>query len=237
MEVQSAGPGDLIGVIRHRLLINQLVDPAEAASRLPDGLRPHVSSTGGVVVGCCLLEINSARPWPMPSKVGLSQRAAAHRISAEVVSRDGCAERAVYVPSRHSDGLLPVMAGGRLLPGVHHRAEIDAVCDEAFVSWSIQGGEGFNISATADRATARVATSEVAEIVIGTELGISPGHRAGSIEYAELCPASPLAHVVELTSLESDYLNGFTTAEPAETLLMTDAKFVWRRSSVNEIVE
>jgi hypothetical protein len=40
------------GTIRSRLLVNALVDPDEAAQRLPDGLRPHVTSHGKVVGGC-----------------------------------------------------------------------------------------------------------------------------------------------------------------------------------------
>jgi hypothetical protein len=41
------------GVIRRRLLVNAVVDPDEAAARLPVGLRPHVTDLG-TVVGCCL---------------------------------------------------------------------------------------------------------------------------------------------------------------------------------------
>lgn len=238
METRRHGPGDLLGVIRHRLLVNQLVDPAEAASWLPDGMRPHVSSSGGVVVGCCLLAIESARPWPAPAKLGATVRAAAHRISAEVVSGSGEVIRSVYVPGRHTDGLLPVIAGGRILPGVHERAWIDlSVSDEA-VSWDVRGRsathdqDGFNIRVVADRTNATDATSEIASIVIGTELGLSPGHRPDSIESAELCPATLKAQTVELSLLESDFLDRFSTAEPAETLLMTDVELLWRRSAL-----
>lgn len=238
METRPHRPGDLLGVIRHRLLVNQLVDPAEAAARLPEGMRPHVSSSGGVVVGCCLLAIDSARPWPAPAAVGKTVRAAAHRISAEITPSSGEVTRSVYVPGRHTDGLLPVLAGGRIVPGVHERAWIDlSVSDEA-VSWDVRGrsashdGGGFNIRVVADRTNAREATSEIADIVIGTELGLSPGHRPDAIESAELCPATLKAESVELSLLESEFLDSFTTAEPAETLLMSDVELVWRRSSV-----
>jgi len=232
-------PSDLLGGIRHRLLVNQLVDPAEAASRLPDGMRPHVSAGGGVVVGCCLLEIEKARPWPMPAVVGMTVRAAAHRISAEVVSDDGEVTRSVYVPCRHTDGLIPVLAGGRVVPGVHRRADIDLSVTGDAVSWSVVGrggahdvGERFNISVVADRQGATAATSEIADIVIGTEHGVSPRHRAGAFDNAELIPANPFAERVELVRLESDFLESFRTAEPAETLLMTDVDLMWRRSGV-----
>lgn len=49
------------GTIRSRLLVNALVEPDEAARRLPTGLRPHIVG-GGTVVGCCLLDIVDIRP-------------------------------------------------------------------------------------------------------------------------------------------------------------------------------
>lgn len=44
------------GVLRRRLLVNAVVDPDEAAARLPICLRPHETPLG-TVVGCCLLDI------------------------------------------------------------------------------------------------------------------------------------------------------------------------------------
>lgn len=53
------------GTIRRRLLVNALVDPDEAASHLPAGLRPH-KVAGGTLVGCCLLDIDSIWPALLP---------------------------------------------------------------------------------------------------------------------------------------------------------------------------
>lgn len=47
----ARGVGTIVGVIRHRLLVNRLADPGEVASRLPSGVRPHVTASGGVIVG------------------------------------------------------------------------------------------------------------------------------------------------------------------------------------------
>ena len=63
------------GQLRRRLLVNVLVDPDEAADRLPSGVRPHVAE-GGTVVGCCLLDIRELRPSPLPRQVGVGIRAA-----------------------------------------------------------------------------------------------------------------------------------------------------------------
>ena len=54
------------GTIHRRLLVNAVVDPDEAARRLPVGLRPHVTALG-TVVGCCLLEIDRIRPAFLPA--------------------------------------------------------------------------------------------------------------------------------------------------------------------------
>lgn len=226
-------PTDVVGTIRHRLLINNLVDPAEVAPHLPPGVRPHVSSSGGVVVGCCLIAIDEARPWPMPAQVGMSVRAVAHRISAEVGPADA-PQRSVFVPCRHTDNRPTVAVGGRLFPGVHRLADISIEESPDVLSWSVSSKdahEGFNIAVEADIANAPDAATEVAEIVIGTVLGVSPGHSAGSIEGADMCPENTEAKAVKLRSLSSSFLESFSTAEPAETLLMTNVGVTWRRAN------
>lgn len=70
-----------------------------------------------------MIEIAHARPWPAPPLIGVSLRAAAHRISVEV----GPVEQptlAVYVPVRHTDSRPAILAGGRVFPGVHVPARI-----------------------------------------------------------------------------------------------------------------
>ena len=227
------GPTDVVGTIRHRLLINSLADPAEVAPHLPEGIRPHVSSSGGVVVGCCLIAIDSARPWPLPEAVGMSIHAVAHRISVDV-GPESSPQRSVYVPCRHTNSRPAVAVGGRLFPGVHRRAAISIEETPEILSWSVSSADAdqdFNISVTADIANAPDAQTEVAEIVIGTVLGVYPGHRDGSIEAADMCPETMSAKAVTLSSLASPFIEGFSTAEPAETLLMTNVGVTWRRAN------
>lgn len=221
--------GHVVGHIRRRLLVNYWVDPAEAASCLPDGVRPHTGSNGGVVVGCCMIELDDVRPWPMPTGVGVSLRAAAHRISCEAGSQERPV-RAVFVPSRLTNALLPVLAGGRLFPGVHQRAEVQ-VSETDKLQWVVRDrgrGDPFSIAASADLAKGRPTGGEVAEIVIGTTLGLSPGHRRGSIQAIEMEPDHLDAQEVELVDVESEFIAGFSTAQQAETLVMTDARVIWR---------
>ena len=56
--------------------------------------------------------------------MGLRSENAAHRIAVEWDTPDGTA-CGVYIPRRDTDSLANVVAGGRLFPGVHHRARFD----------------------------------------------------------------------------------------------------------------
>lgn len=183
--------GDVVGRIRRRLLVNEWVDPDEVLPHLPNGIRPHVGSNGGVIVGCCMIEIDSARPWPMPSPVGVGIRAAAHRISVEFGPEDQ-PTLAVWVPVRHTDSSAAVLAGGRLFPGVHARADVTIDADADHLTWSVTGGSHasgtFDIEACARLDCAHDASSEVADIVIRTALGLSPRRRPGRIEAVEMNP-------------------------------------------------
>lgn len=183
------------------------------------------------MVGCCMIEIDSARPWPMPHRTGITIRAAAHRISVEVGSVDR-ATRAVYVPVRLTDARMAVLVGGRVFPGVHASASIVVDADDSRLSWKVnprsEVAAGFDISASVMLDQSGDAASEVAEIVVGTVLGVSPGRRPGSMEAVEMQLDHQVVRTVELSDLDSKFLTGFSTAEPAETLLMTDVGVIWR---------
>jgi len=107
-------------VVRRRLLVNYRTDPAVTARLLPPPLRPQLVN-GHAVAGICLIRLGQVRPWFLPAAVGLRSENAAHRIAVEWDTADGTA-RGVYIPRRHSGALLTVMLGGRVFPGVHHRA-------------------------------------------------------------------------------------------------------------------
>ena len=227
------GVGDIVGTITQRLLVNSWVDPDEVSPLLPSGTRPHVGTNGGVVAGCCMIEIAHARPWPAPRLVGVSLRAAAHRISVEV----GPVEQptlAVYVPIRHTDSRPAILAGGRVFPGVHVSARIDIASDEQMLSWDVseadESADRFGIKATAARDGKAAVDCEVADIVIGTTLGLSPGRRPTQLEAVEMFPARSAAQLVELELLDSAFLSSFHSAVQAETLLMTDVDITWKRS-------
>lgn len=217
------------GLLRRRLLVNVLVDPDEAASRLPMGLRPHVVA-GGTVVGCCMLDIEELRPSRLSPLVGVAIRAAAHRISAEWERSDGSTEVGVYVPIRLTDSRLAVVAGGRLFPGVHRDAEVEMVDDGSSSSWFVDDGDACSIRV---RATAHAdPTDEVCEPIggtcIGATIGLSP-RRNGVLEGARMALSTRSARPVTIEELESTFLAGFSTAVPAPAYLMQDVSVAWSR--------
>jgi len=228
--------GDIIGRIRRRLLVNQWVDPDEVLNYLPEGVRPRVGSNGGVIVGCCMIEIDAARPWPLPSPVGIGIRAAAHRISVEV-GPEHQPTPAVWVPVRHTDSRAVVVVGGRLFPGVHEMADVTVGEDRQVLSWSITVGSDpprdFDIEASARVDRTDHASNEVADIVIGTALGLSPGRRATQVEAVEMIPAHHRFRIVELIDLDSEFMDSFSSASPAESLLMNDVDVTWHPAKLS----
>ena len=215
------------GHLRRRLLVNVLVDPDEAADRLPPGVRPHVAD-GATVVGCCLLAIGELRPSPLPPQMGVSMRAAAHRISAEWDRDGGGTEVGVYVPIRLTDSRLAVAAGGRVFPGVHRAAEVDLVEDAGSMSWNLANGDcSIRVRATSHSDRAEDVCEPVGGTCIGANVGLSP-RRDGVLEGARMEPANRRARLVVIEDLESTFIGGFATATLAPSYLMQDVAVTWR---------
>ena len=130
----------LAAVVERRLLINYRADPVVVAALLPDRLRPQLVSDVAVV-GVCFMRLGRLRPLGWPSAFSVSSESAAHRIAVEWDDADGT-RSGVYIPRRDSSSPLSVVAGGRLFPGVHHRADFDvAETDDSFrVAFSARDG-------------------------------------------------------------------------------------------------
>lgn len=112
--------GVIRGTIDRRLLINFAVDPDVAAQVLPQPFRPKVVH-GHAVAGICLIRLTDLRPRRLPASLGVTSENAAHRFA--VIWDDGDGEReGVFIPRRDTSSVLNTVVGGRLFPGVHHRA-------------------------------------------------------------------------------------------------------------------
>lgn len=204
--------------------MNATVDPDEAATRLPVGLRPHVTSVG-TVVGCCLLDIADLRPAWMPACLGVKQRAVAHRVSVEWDDVDGGTVVGVWVPGRTTDSRLAIALGGRWFPGVHRPAALEVHATHERIAWrAADGGEIFiDVAATPS-------SGEVCDVVAGTclsaAIGLSAGHR-GQIEAARMVPDAPTARAVDVERLASRFIEGFRSAQPAPSYLMENVAVTW----------
>jgi hypothetical protein len=212
--------------IRSRLLVNALVDPDEAARRLPAGVRPHATG-GGTIVGCCLVDIAGVRPARVPATVGTSLLAAAHRISVEW-DDERTTTVGVYVPIRLTPSRTAVALGGRMFPGVHGRASLRLTDNGRRLAWSVDAGGCYSlrVDASAQDGPPSAPCEPIGGTCLGAELGLSPGHD-GDLEVARMSPSHRKARPVEVDHLESAFLASFTTAMPAPSYVVRDVDVTW----------
>lgn len=228
-EQWSGGRRAIRGTIRHRLLVNAVVDPDEAERHLPASLRPHLTGDG-TVVGCCLLAIERIRPAGVPAVPGVKLRAVAHRISAEWDDESGTTV-GVYVPLRHTDSLPARVLGGRWFPGVHRPASIHLAEDDRRLCWTVEPRtDPARYRVRVEASVSSCATAEPCEPVgracLATAVGLSPGHH-GTLEAARMEPQHRAAQPVDVVDLDSQFLAGFASARPAPSYLVRDVQVIW----------
>jgi hypothetical protein len=111
----------VVGTIERRLLVNFRCRLDTLQRVLPAPFRPKVINGWGMA-GICLIRLGGIRPAFLPARGGLRSENAAHRIAVEW-DADGTAREGVFVPRRDTNSLLNRLAGGKVFPGLHHRAE------------------------------------------------------------------------------------------------------------------
>lgn len=114
------------GRIRRRILVNYRADPDVVQRYLPPQFTPRLHG-GFAIVGVCLIRLEQIRPVGVPAQLGLASENVAQRI-AVTWTEGGDQKQGVFIPRRDTDSLLNHLVGGRLFPGVHHRATFD-VCE------------------------------------------------------------------------------------------------------------
>jgi len=128
------------GVIRRRLLVNLRVDPEVMQRHLPAPFRPKLHD-GSAIAGICLIRLEDIRPRRVPRLLGLSSENAAHRMAVVWKDRAG-AHEGVYIPRRDTDSLLNHLAGGRIFPGEHHRADFQVTDDGDRIELHMRAADG-----------------------------------------------------------------------------------------------
>jgi Uncharacterized conserved protein (COG2071) len=117
----------LEGTIARRVLLNFRADPEVVRRLVPAPLEVAVQN-GAAVVGVCLIRLAQLRPRGLPGFVGIASENMAHRVAIRYPTPEGPRD-GIFIWQRHSDSALLCLAGGRLFPGVHHRARFHPVED------------------------------------------------------------------------------------------------------------
>jgi hypothetical protein len=108
------------GYIERRILVNYTIDPNIAAKIIPTPFRPKIYN-GKAMAGICLIRLKGIKPKGFPDFMGISSENAAHRFAVEW-DENGVIKEGVYIPRRDTSSILNAMAGGKVFPGKHYRA-------------------------------------------------------------------------------------------------------------------
>lgn len=201
----------LTAEVERRLLVTYRAEPDVVAPLLPGGLRTQLVG-GAAVVGICLIRLGGLRPAGWPRRVGLRSESAAHRIAVEWDGRAGV-ERGVYIPRRDSNALISVLAGGRLFPGVLHRADftVEETAESFHVAFSARDG-----SARAD-VVARVSKTfdsqlfprleEASAFFQAGSVGLSPARDGSKLEGLTLLTDRWAVEPVRVDHAESSFFD------------------------------
>jgi len=130
----------LEGVIARRLLVNFRVAPDVLARVLPAPFHPQLVNGWGLA-GICLIGLRAIRPRGFPAVLGLASENAAHRIAVEWLE-GGMTRSGVYVPRRDTSTWLNAVVGGRVFPGVHHRAKFTVQETDGQVAVGLESADG-----------------------------------------------------------------------------------------------
>lgn len=228
----------LHGLIDRRILVNYRVDPQVLAPLLPAPFRPKLVQGFGMV-GICLIRLKQIRPRYFPSWLSISSENAAHRTAVEWEDQ-GTVRTGVYIRRRDTNSWLNALAGGRLFPGLHHRARFTVHESADHLEVALQSHDGVTrVSVRGHVAQALPASSIFASLADASTffregaLGYSATHDPRRFQGMELnCPTwhiEPL-EVDEVRSSffedESLFPKGSITFDCA--LLMRGLKHEWR---------
>jgi len=228
----------LCGLIERRLLVNFRVDLDVLARVVPLPFRPQ-SIGGWGLGGICLIRLGQIRPRGWPAWLGLSSENAAHRIAVEWDGPGGT-RSGVFVHRRDTNSRLNAVVGGRIFPGVHHRAQFDVSehADRMEVGFrSTDGAAAARVSgilaADLPRNSVFASLAEASEFFRTGACGYSPGPREGVYDGLELRTLN-----WEVTPLEVEHVSSSFFADEAQfpagsvefdsALLMRNIRHEWR---------
>jgi hypothetical protein len=225
------------GLIDRRILVNYRCTPEPLAELLPPPFRPKLVRGFGIA-GICLIRLRHVRPRGFPAIVGISSENAAHRIAVEWEDA-GQIHEGVYIPRRDSGSRLNHLLGGRVFPGVRHRARFDVR----------ETGDALHVALSSDDREVRVSVDgtvadalpgdsvfanleEASTFFRGGSVGYSPAANDGALDGMELCTQSWEITPLHVSNVCSSFFenperfpSGSTTFDNA--LLMRGIEHEW----------
>ena len=130
----------LRGLIDRRILVNFRLDPEAVKRVLPAPFRPKLVK-GHAMGGICLIRVKEVRPRLLPGFVGIGSENGALRFSVQW-DEDGEVREGVYIPRRDTDSALNHLAGGRVFPGEHNKAEFNIEEKENEIDFAMKSVDG-----------------------------------------------------------------------------------------------
>lgn len=226
------------GVIDRRMLVNFRVRPEVAAALLPAPFRPKLAR-GWAMAGICLIRLRAIRPRGFPALLGLGSENAAHRIAVEW-DENGATREGVYIPRRDTSSALQSWVGGRIFPGVHHRARyvVTETADEFHLKMEAEDGGG-NIEVRAklanwlEPASVFHSLAEASQFFERGAVGYSATGTPGCCDGLELHTSSWKVEPLKLLAVQSSYFDDRTKFPPGtiefdHALLMRGIAHEWR---------
>jgi len=198
------------GLIDRRILVNYRVDPKVLAPLLPSPFRPKIVQGFGMV-GICLIRLRNVRLRRLPAWLGISSENAAHRAAVEW-EEDGLMREGVFIRRRDTNSRLNSFAGGRLFPGVHHRARFTVRESASRFEVALRSNDGeTSMSVEADLAERFPAGSLFGSLARASaffqagSLGYSPTSRSNAFQGLELCCPVWKVEPLTVSKVESSY--------------------------------
>jgi len=226
-----SGFATLRAQLRRRILVSYRVDPVVAQDLVPEPFRPQLID-GSAVAGVCIIGLTSVRPGWFRPRVGFRTENVAHRIGVEW-DEDGEIKTGVYITERHSSSLLPVLAGGRLFPGVqkHARFTLDETASRYRVRMSAPGTTvAVDVRVGGDFASTLFDSVESASTFYRQgAVGWSPRRDGNGAEPVELTSEAWAAEGGEVLSLQSSFFDALPAGSAVldSVIVMRDIPFFW----------
>ncbi|MEM6799127.1 MAG: hypothetical protein AAF589_06405, partial [Planctomycetota bacterium] len=188
--------------------------------------------------GICLIRLKGIRPSILPFPWGLSSENAAHRIAVEW-RENGEDRTGVYIPRRDTDSRLNSLLGGRVFPGVHHRASFSVSESNGRYSVAMASDDAKTSVLVEGHATSSFPPGSVfgsleaaSEFFSLGSVGYSDSHATGRFDGLELHCSTWNVEPLEVEAVRSSYFEDLQSfpvgsAEFDCALLMRDIDHEW----------